>query len=470
MNNLINVSEIIDQQSVGLFQIKVMILGTLLIFLDGFDVQALAFVAPTLKTAWHLSPGALGPVFSLSIIGVALGSLVGGVLADRFGRRGVLLGCIFFSALLSVIIAQMSSVFGLSVARLIIGLSLGALMPLSIVLTNEFAPLHRRATMVTITTCGYAIGAASGGFLAAHIVRLYGWQSMFYAGAGIAIVLGLISVIEMPESIRFLALRSGSRNEILRIVRRINPALTFAPDVHFVGKSGTKTTPKFMPIRNLEELFTKNRRWLTVSLWVSMLMGYMVLNFLNSWLPSLLTDAGMLKAVALRTSTALQFGGLTGVIIMGILADRFGYYRVLTTCFVIGGVFTIGIGLVGTSVTALIVPIFFAGVGSIGCNLVLGALSATLYPTRIRASGSSWAFGVARLASMVSPLIGGYVISLGWPLEKIFLVFSIPMFIGALGVVAIAFIARRSDIEQLEVLGKMEIVPESDKYVVDQKG
>jgi AAHS family 4-hydroxybenzoate transporter-like MFS transporter len=437
-----NIVEIIDQQKVSWFQIRILVLGILAVFLDGFDNQSIGFVAPALKAAWHLHGGALGPVFSAGVFGLALGGLTIGPYGDRFGRARILLLTVIFTGIMALLMGQVTNITELMVARFLIGLGLGAVMPICIVLINEYAPNSHRATMVTLVICGYSLGAASGGFLASHLVPVFGWQSAFYVGGAATLVLAVALRIWMPESIRYLALKPDAGPRIAAILRKINPALSFASDVRFTTAKGGEAPDSTSSFEKFMELFARHRRAVTFLLWISMFMDYIVLNFLNNWLPSLVTDTGLPGPLALRAATALQFGGFIGILSMGVLADRFGYYRVITVAFGLGGVFIAGIGLVGSSLFGLIPTIFIAGIGAIGCNLALGALSATLYPTRIRSTGSGWAFGAARLLSIVGPLLGGFVISLHWSLRDIFLVVSLPMFLGAVSVAFMSSIAK----------------------------
>jgi MFS transporter, AAHS family, 4-hydroxybenzoate transporter len=442
MNNPRNVSEIIDRQKVSWLQIRVVILGILVLCLDGFDNQSIGFVAPALKTAWHLHGGALGPVFSAGVLGLGIGGMLIGPYADRFGRTRVLIITVTFTAVMAFSLTRAANLSELMVLRFLIGLGLGSAMPLCIVLANEYAPHRRRGIMVTLVTCGYSIGAASGGFVAAHLVPLFGWQSVFYVGGAGTLLSVLALCLWMPESIRFLTLHSEAAPRVVEILHQINPSLIFESDVKFTTSKASEAADASSMLERLHELFARNRRIMTLLLWFALLMDLIVLNFLNNWLPSLLTDTGLPGTLALRASTALQFGGFVGVICMGLLVDRFGYYAVIAGSFAIGGVFIASIGLVGDSLIGLIATIFVAGIGSIGCNLVLGAFSPTLYPTRIRATGSNWAFGVARLLSFMGPLLGGFVISLHWSLQDIFYIVSVPMFLGTACVLAMATIVK----------------------------
>ena len=439
MSGSINAADIIERQKMGWFQLRIALLGALALVLDGFDNQSIAYVAPALKDAWHFSGGALGPVFTASVTGVGLGSLLIGPFADRFGRARVLIGTVFWFGLLSLLIAQCTSIGQLMVLRFLIGLALGAVIPLVVVLCSEYAPMRHRAKMVTIMTCGYAIGAASGGFLAVQLVPVFGWQSVFYVGAVVPMLFGAALVAWLPESIRFLILRDPHSPSIAAILNKIDPHLHFALDTVFTMPGhGSRDTHKPRALGLARQLFTEHRAPTTLLLWACLFMNLIVLNFLNNWLPTLVIDIGLPAPQALRAATALQFGGIAGIVTMGVLADRFGYYRVLAAVFTIGGVMIALIAASGVSLVPLVAAIFLAGFAVIGSQMTLASLSATLYPTRIRATGSSWAFGVARLCSVVGPLAGGIMIAAHWPLGAIFQLVAAPMFVAMVIVLALA--------------------------------
>jgi len=434
----INVVEIIDGQKISWLQIRVALLGAITLMLDGFDNQMIAYVAPALKTAWHLSAGALGPVFSAGVFGVGLGSILIGPFGDRFGRVKTLLFTVLCFALFSLLLAQATNIPEMTALRFGIGLVLGAVIPLVVVLCNEYAPLRHRAKMVTMMTCGYAVGAASGGFLSVHIVPIFGWQSVFYVGAVLPLLLGVALLLWMPESIRFLTMRHDNAR-VAAILRKIAPSLSVPADASFMMLTTGRDTGKNGTFSHVRELFTENRTRITLLLWTCLFMNLIVLNFMNNWLPTLVIQTGLPVPQALRTATMLQFGGFVGIALMGLFADRFGYYKVLAVVFALGCAGIAMISRAGTSQAGLMVTIFIGGFAVIGSQMTLGALSATLYPTRIRATGSSWAFGVARLLSVVGPFLGGLMIARHWPLETIFYCAAVPML---LAVVAVLLMMR----------------------------
>ena len=418
----VDVIDILDAQKTRVFHVRIVVLCALMLFLDGIDNQGIAYVAPALTQAWHLSKGALTPVFSWGIIGVATGAVLSGPLTDRFGRRPTMLATVIWFSLLTLAVTQARDLTDLTVLRFLAGLGLGGLVPMAVVVSSENAPLRIRATMVTLATSGYSLGAASGGQLAAVLIPSYGWTSVFWVGGVAPLILLVAMWVWLPESARLLALRPGNGARIAAILRQINPALEFPADVQFVNPR-ERPKAEFRPF----QLFTGNRAAITLIVWVIFFLNLTVLNLLNSWLPTLVDTTGLPHEQALRIASSFQFGGLVGVISMGMLADRFGFFRVLPIAFVVGGMAVGLVGSVGTSIVLLVAMIAVAGFCNIGCQLTNAAMAATLYPTDIRGTGVNWAQGIARYGSIIGPTVGGFLLDQKWPLQDIFLIFAVPL-------------------------------------------
>jgi AAHS family 4-hydroxybenzoate transporter-like MFS transporter len=455
MTKTVDVAEMIDAQNVSRYQCLIAFMAWLTLFLDGVDTQSMAYVGPAVSQDWGLARGALGAVFSSGIFGVALGALLVGPLADRYGRKRVIVMTVTYVALFSFIVTQVSEISALlmpaipgasnlnvlMVSRFFAGLGLGALVPLGVVIANEFAPKRRRGAMVTLMGCGYAIGSASSGVLAAQLIPVYGWPSQFYLASAMTLVMGAALSIWLPESIRLLTVR-GNNQAVIGILLKINPALSFEPDTHFVLRQEVReqSANRLRPAR----LFMEGRTAITILIWLSFFMNLLALNYLNNWLPTLTTETGLPASQALRAAASLQFGGMLGVISLGFLADRFGFYKVLGTAFVGGGVFIAIIGMVGGDFYPLAAAIFAAGFCVIGTQITLAALTATLYPTDIRSTGVSWAHGFARIGSIISVMFAGTMLALHWPLQTMYLLVSIPMFFGCVWILILANVRAKA--------------------------
>ena len=166
----VDVAAFIEQQPVGRFQIGLLLTCAAVLFLDGFDTQAIGYVAPALAKEWGLTKGALGPVFSAGLFGLMIGALIFGPLADRIGRKKIIILSTLAFGIGTLATAFTGDVNTLLVIRFLTGLGLGGAMPNAVAMTSEFSPHRRRATMVMIMFCGFSVGAALGGLLAAALI------------------------------------------------------------------------------------------------------------------------------------------------------------------------------------------------------------------------------------------------------------------------------------------------------------
>src|SRR6202165_1439794 len=188
----VDVADFIDAQPVGGFQFRLLLTCAAVLFLDSFDTQAIGYVAPALAKEWGLSKGSLGPVFSAGLFGLMIGALVFGPLADRIGRRKIIIFSTLAFGIGTLATSVIDDVDGLLAIRFLTGLGLGGAMPNAVAMTSEFSPRRRRATMVMIMFCGFSVGAALGGFLAAALIPLFGWRSGFVVGGRAPLLLGSV--------------------------------------------------------------------------------------------------------------------------------------------------------------------------------------------------------------------------------------------------------------------------------------
>src|SRR3979411_165962 len=232
--SLVDVAGFIDQQRVGGFQLKLLLTCAAVLFLDGFDTTAIGYVAPSLAKEWGLTKGALGPVFSAGLFGLMIGALTLGPLADRIGRKKIIILSTLAFGLGTLATAFIQDVNTLLAIRFLTGLGLGGAMPNTVAMTSEFSPRRRRATMVMIMFCGFSVGAALGGFLAAGLIPQFGWRSVFVVGGVAPLVLVPILALRLPESVRFLALTGRAHQRVGELLGFITPRAVFAPATQFV--------------------------------------------------------------------------------------------------------------------------------------------------------------------------------------------------------------------------------------------
>src|SRR4030088_2592360 len=393
----VDVAEFIDQQPVGRFQIRLLLTCAAVLFLDGFDTQAIGYVAPALAREWGLSKGALGPVFSAGPFGLMIGALVFGPLADRIGRKKIIIFSTLAFGLGALVTAFVQDIDMLLAIRFLTGLGLGGAMPNAIAMTSEFNPRRRRATMVMIMFCGFSVGAALGGFLAAALIPQFGWRSVFVVGGLAPLLLVPILLRRLPESVRFLALTGRAQERVAELLWSISPRAVFAPATQFVVHE-----PELAGIPVLH-LFRDGRTLVTLLLWVVFFMSLLDLYFLSNWLPTVLNDLGASVSSAAAIGSMLQGGGGGGTFALGRIIDRFSFRALALVYFI--AVFAVGaIGQLGHSVVFITMAIFAAGFCIVGGQIAANALAATFYPTSVRATGGGWALGVGRGGSLVRHL------------------------------------------------------------------
>src|SRR6266404_2773838 len=398
----IDVAEFIDRQPVGGFQIRLLLTCAAVLFLDGFDTQAIGYVAPALAKEWGLSKGALGPVFSAGLFGLMIGALVFGPLADRVGRKKIIILSTLAFGLGALVTAFVQDVNTLLAIRFLTGLGLGGAMPNAVAMTSEVNPRRRRATMVMIMFCGFSVGAALGGLLAAALIPQFGWRSVFIVG-------GVAPLLLVP----ILALTGRANERVAQLLGLISPKAVFAPATQFVihepGLAG-------IPVLHL---FREGRTAVTLLLWVVFFMSLLDLYFLSNWLPTVLNDLGASVSSAAAIGSMLQVGGVVGAFALGSIIDRFSFRALALVYF--AAVFAIGaIGQLGHSVVFVTMAIFAAGFCIVGGQIAANALAAGFYPTSVRATGIGWALGIGRVGSIVGPLIGGALLTAKWSTASVF--------------------------------------------------
>jgi AAHS family 4-hydroxybenzoate transporter-like MFS transporter len=410
----LDVAEFIDAQPVGGFQLRLLLTCASVLFLDGFDTTAIGYVAPSLAGEWHLTKGALGPVFSAGLFGLMIGALLFGPLADRIGRRKIIIFSTLAFGIGTLATAFVQDVNTLLAIRFLTGLGLGGALPNAIALTSEFSPHRRRATMVMAMFCGFSVGAALGGFLAAGLIPHFGWRSVFVVGGAAPLLLVPVLALKLPESVRFLALTGRANARVAQLLGFINPNAKFAPATRFVVHE-----PELVGIPVLH-LFRDGRTLATLLLWVVFFMSLLDLYFMSNWLPTVLNDLGASVSEAAAIGSMLQVGGVVGTFALGNIIDRFSFRALALLYFV--AVFAIGaIGQLGHSAAFVTTAIFVAGFCVVGGQIAANALAAGFYPTSIRASGVGWALGIGRVGSIVGPLVGGVLMTLKWSTGAVFM-------------------------------------------------
>jgi len=300
-------AEVIENSKVGAFHVMIGVLCGGCLMIDGFDIQAMGYSAPALIRDWGVAGSALGPVFSAALVGILFGSLMFSTVADKVGRRPMLIIATFFFSILTFATAMTQTINQLLLVRFIAGVGLGGIMPNALALIGEYTPTKKRAAAMLIVGNGFNLGAALGGFLAAWLIPNFGWRAVFIFGGSVPLVIGVVMIFFLPESLQLMVLRGQDRRKILKNLKRINPNAAVDENTEFVVKEEKK---EGVPVIHL---FSGGRGAITVMLWVVFFLNLLNLYLLSSWLPTLVSrpapDAfGVSKAYSISRSVPSMSG------------------------------------------------------------------------------------------------------------------------------------------------------------------
>jgi len=428
-NRSINVSEFINVHRLAPFQILIVVLCFLIVAIDGFDTAAIGFLAPAIRAEWNLTAAQLAPLFGAGLIGLMAGAFLFGPLADKFGRKTILLFCVLFFGLASLMSTYSTSLWVLVMLRFFTGLGLGGAMPNSVTLTSEYCPEKHRLFLVTTMFCGFTVGSALGGLASAHMVEAYGWRSVLLLGGILPLMLLPLMAWKLPESVRYLVMEGKGLDRVAVTLKRIAPE----ENLDNVRFELTHKKPEGFPVGHLfkPDLFAG-----TLMLWLAFFMSLLIIYLLSSWLPTLIKSTGVSLKTASLVTAMFQVGGTLGAIALGWLMDRFNPHYVLAISYALAGIFIAAIGNLTDTPWLVGLAVFAAGFCISGSQVGANALSASFYPTDCRATGVSWANGVGRIGSVLGSVGGGAMLSMNLSLPTVFLIVGFPALIAGVTLLA----------------------------------
>ncbi|HEY2036432.1 MAG TPA: MFS transporter [Steroidobacteraceae bacterium] len=407
----VSLESIVDAAGLSPRQALLIVLCSLVVMIDGFNTQSIAFAAPAIVAAWRVPPTSFGVVFAAGLLGGLIGALAFGILADRLGRKPSLVAAVLLFATVNLLAPLTTSVEALTVVRLVSGFGLGGALPITISLTSEYAPARMRTTLVALMFCGFPLGAVLGGMGAAKLIPALGWASVFYAGGLIPIALLPFVIGWIPESVRFLSLRQA-RGRIEQVLRRMR----------WLELWNGQLMPAARPARSrVASLFAEGRAAATLLLWITLFLSLLLTYFLINWIPLIARSAGYDMTSAMLGVAALNLGAIIGCLVIGRLADRYGRLtRLLGLAFMLGAVAIGLIGASGHSSVWLLAAAFLSGACSIGAQMCTVVYCAEFYETALRSTGVGWAIGIGRIGSIVGPAMGGILIAAGLASSTLF--------------------------------------------------
>ncbi len=419
----------LSEQRFGAYQWLIFALCFLIVLLDGFDTAAIGFIAPSLVQEWGIARPLLAPVLSAALFGLAVGALTSGPLADRFGRKIVLLLSVLLFGAACLASSRAADLGSLTMWRFITGIGLGAAMPNAVTVMSEYSPDRMRSTITNLMFCGFPLGAAFGGLLAAWLIPNFGWRSVLFVGGVAPLLLAGLILLLLPESIRHLAARSGNETRIRAILRRLAPHGT---DVDRVDVSPAPPPPGSKAGIGL----VLSRPYLigSVALWVAYFMGLVIFYALINWMPVLFKDAGLDPKTATLVAALFPLGGI-GTVLFGLLMDKVEPNRVIAIGFALTSVAVFAIGQSVGQVGWLVFVVFAAGALMNTSQSSLPALAANYYPTAGRATGVAWMMGVGRFGGIAGSFLVAELSRRQLSLSEVFTMVAIPGVIAAAALV-----------------------------------
>jgi len=412
-----------------------------LMALEGYDAYVVANLAAVIARGLHIPIPSMGFVFTAQAAGMALGYYTIPMLADRIGRRNIIIMGSALFGLLTLASTLATTLEQFMVVRFLAFASLGGTLPNIVALVAEFMPTVRRGRLLTWLFIAHGLGASIAGLFGPTIVALHSWQAAFWAGGGLLLLMVPFLYLHLPESCRFLIVRDPTDARIGRTLQRVDPAFRAAPGTVFTT---SEASPSGIP---LVGLFRDGRAPMTLLLWLAMGSALCVTATLSAWLPSYLHVLGGLDtSTATHMSAVSAFGAIAGPLLLTFLMKRLGMPVSLMLALVLGFVAMSLLALVGgTPWLGWILGLAF-GLLVIGAQAGLNSLVASSYPTSIRSTGIGWAGGIGRITSMIGPGLGGAMLAAGWGPWEIYPAIAAPLLLAALAMLVFHWIGAGKEL------------------------
>ena len=425
------IDDIIQQSGMSRYQKVAITICLAINMLDGFDVLVMAFTASSVASEWGLQGSELGILFSAGLFGMAVGSLFVAPLADKFGRRVIVLSCLVVISMGMFVSAISQTMFQLATLRAITGLGIGGLLASLNVIVAEYSSIKWRDFAVSFLQTGYPMGAVIGGSIAAFLIGEYGWRSVFLFG-GIASSLMIPLVVwNLPESLAFLLSKRP-----VNALEQVNNLLTR------MGHQAVEELPLpshediVLPSK-VRDLVSGDLRRSSLLIWLAFFMVMFSFYFVLSWTPKLLVEAGFSAGEGISAAVLLNLGGIVGGLILGYLATRLPLRVLICVYMIVTAGFMFLFSIYASTMTTALGLCVLIGFFLFGSMIGLYALVPGYYPVSIRTTGMGWAIGIGRGGAILSPLAAGILLDYGWQSTTLFVIFAIPLIISMMAVAAI---------------------------------
>jgi AAHS family 4-hydroxybenzoate transporter-like MFS transporter len=399
-----NVQDFIDRQPVRGAHYSMLAICGVAMFIDGLDVFMVGKVSPQIAAGLGEHPSAMGFAFLFQQIGLSIGAFVATPLADRFGRKRMLIISSVIFGVLTLVTAFATTLTQFAVLRGLSGLFLSGGLPMAVSLVAESTPRHRRGTFIAISFACYSIGSTlGGGAIAAWLVPAFGWESAFWVGGLLPLLSVPLMYYLLPESLQFTVSRNPNDPHIPAMLRRIERNVVLDGTETFEAGDGSRRLDK----ARLTDIFRDGRARTTTLIWLACVCSMGTTALLAAWLPTFFQQMANIPTDRFAVYAMIGFtGGLVGTLSMGWLMDKFRPSRIIPVFY---------LGLAGTMVALAWAPFgtpFFIGVMiasslfQVGGQTGLNTLMTQIYPASMRSTGIGWAGGAGRIGGIILPLFG----------------------------------------------------------------
>ena len=434
-----NIQAFIDSQPTRPIHLRVLAICVFIMFIDGLDIFMVGKIAPAIARGLGETPAAMTLVFFCQQIGLAIGAFAATPLADRFGRRRMLILCSAIFGTLTFLTSFTTSITQLALMRGLSGIFMSGGLPIAVSLLAELSPRNRRGTFIALSFAGYSAGGAAGGAIAAWVIDAYGWQSGFWIGGLLPLLSIPIMLLLLPESLPFMALRDPADPRIPATIRRLAPDTQLTGAERFEAAGGAKRAND----THVLDIFRDGRFRTTTIIWFACVLSMGNIALMAAWLPTFFQEMAGIPIQRFAVFAMIGFvGGLAGTFVMGWLLDRVRASRVIPIYYFLLAGMILLLGLVPFQAPmflgVLIAFNFFQTGGQTGLN----TLMTRVYPANMRATGIGWAGGAGRIGGIMLPLLGGLAVSAHYSLQMTRALLAAMPFIVAVAVLLLKEPAR----------------------------
>jgi benzoate transport len=434
--------EIIDRSAMTTAQFVVVALTVFMNGIDGFDVLSIAFSSPGIAREWGIAQTALGVVLSMELIGMAIGSVLLGGVADKIGRRPTLLGCVIVMVIGMLGATTAGSPVQLSMWRVFTGLGIGGMLSSINAVVAEFSNKRWRSMCISIMVIGYPLGGTFGGMIASRLLATHEWRAVFYLGAaGTALLLPAVFFL-MPESIHWL-----TRKQPQNALHRINSALAK------IGHEGVTSLPEVLAEdrkKSVADIFSPALATMTIMVTAAYFFHIVTFYFLLKWTPKIVADMGFPPSAAGGILTWANFGGALGGAAFGLLTARVGLRQLSIGILLLT---TVGIIIFGNTPKDLGTMAYLAAIAGFFGNAGVSGLysiAAYAFPTHVRATGTGFVIGVGRGGAVLAPILAGYLLETGFTLPTVAVVMGMGSLCGAIVLMFVRLDSERQPVGHVQ--------------------